>query len=72
MHAKLVALCKTYLGPAAESFLERMYKIYLKAEASAVGPAHMKELAEGVAVSAIRMMTADKANELSKKIMALR
>ena len=68
---KVLALSKAYLGPAAESFLERQCKSYLKIEMSALQSSHLKDLAKWVEAGAALIMDAGKAAELSKKIASL-
>lgn len=66
---KVIALSKPYLGPAAESFLNRQCG-HLKIEMSALTPAHLKDLAMWVSRSGALIMDAQKADELAKKVAA--
>jgi hypothetical protein len=68
---KVTAVSKTYLGPAAESFLTRQCRGHLHIELSALEQSHLKELAKWVEVGAALVMDAGKAAELSKKIASL-
>ena len=68
---KVVAVSKTYLGPATESFLARQCQGHLHIEMSTLNQSHLKELAKWVEVGAALIMDAGKAAELSKKIASL-
>jgi hypothetical protein len=68
---KVLTVTKTYLGPAAESFLARQCQGHLHIEVSALNQSHLKELAKWVEVGAALVMDAGKAAELSTKIASL-
>jgi len=68
---KVMALSKSYLGPATESFLARQCKTHLKIELSALEHAQLKELAKWVESGAALIMDHAKATELGHKIAAL-
>ncbi len=68
---KVLALSKPYLGPAAESFITRQCKLFLKIEMTALAPANLKELANCFEVGGRSIMDPAKATELAKKIAAI-
>ena len=68
---KVLAISKPYLGPAAEAFLGRQCKLFLKIEMAALTSANLKELAGCVEVGGRAIMEPAKATELAKKIAAL-
>ncbi len=68
---KVIALSKPYLGPAAESFIARQCKLFLKIEMATLGPANLKELANCIEVGGRAIMEPAKASELGKKIAAI-
>jgi hypothetical protein len=72
MYEKALALCKPYLGPAAESFIARQCKSHLKIEPALLAASHLVELAKWMGIGAALVMDAAKAAELSKKMAALR
>lgn len=65
---KVIAVSKTYLGPATESFLARQCTAHLKIEFASLSADQVKLLAERVEKSAALIMDAAKATELAKKI----
>jgi acetyl-CoA carboxylase alpha subunit len=67
----VLAVAKTYMGPAAESFLSRQCQVGLKTEAANLTKAQFKDLAAWVEVSACRFIDRPKAEEMSKRIAAL-
>lgn len=68
---RVLAIAKCYLGPAAESFLSRQCKIQLKIEATNLTNAHFKELAAWVEIAACRLIEAEKAAGMAKRIAVL-
>jgi hypothetical protein len=68
---KVLALSKTYLGPAAESFIAKQCKTHLKIEAANLTSAHLKDLSSWIFISGATLMDRAKALELSKKVAAL-
>ncbi len=68
---KALAIGKSYLGPAAESFLTRQCKAHLGAEFPNLAQAHLKDLAKWVEVGAGLLIDGPKATELANKIAAL-
>jgi hypothetical protein len=68
---RVLAIAKTFLGPAAESFLTRQCKVALDIEAAKLTPSHFKDLAIWVEVSACRFIEQDKALEMARRIGAL-
>jgi hypothetical protein len=68
---RLLNVAKLYLGPAAESFLERQAKVGLQMEISAVTIANFKEFAAWVEVAAIRFIEPAKAKAMAQQIAAL-
>jgi hypothetical protein len=68
---KVLDMSKSYLGPAAESFLSRQCRGHLKIELTALTSANLKELATWVEVGAGLVMDQAKAVELAKKIAAV-
>lgn len=68
---KVLAVSKPFLGPAAESFLVRQCKLFLKIELSALAPGNLKELANCCEVGGRAIMEPAKAAELAKKIAAI-
>ncbi|HEY1755119.1 MAG TPA: hypothetical protein VGG72_06955 [Bryobacteraceae bacterium] len=67
----VLAITKTYLGPAAESFLSRQCQVGLRIEASNITKAHFKDLAHTVEVAACRFIDRPKAEDMAKRIAAL-
>lgn len=65
---KVLTLSKPYLGPAAESFLERQCKEHLKVAFSALTHDNLLALAECVESFGPLVMPAAKAAELAKQI----
>lgn len=65
---KVIAISKTYLGPATESFLTRQCKGHLKIDLENLTPSNLKDLAKWVEVGAALIMDADKAAQLATKI----
>jgi hypothetical protein len=68
---RLLNIAKLYLGPAAESFLERQAKVGLRMEISAITAANFKEFAAWVEVAAIRFIEPAKAKAMAQQIAAL-
>ncbi|MGA3226168.1 MAG: hypothetical protein ABSC65_20555 [Acidobacteriaceae bacterium] len=68
---KVLAVSKPYLGPAAEQFLVRQCKLFLKIDSAALTAANLKELAGCFEVGGRAIMDPAKATELAKKIAAL-
>jgi hypothetical protein len=68
---KVLAVSKPYLGPAAEQFLARQCKLFLKIDSAALTAANLKELAGCFEVGGRAIMDPAKAAELAKKIAAL-
>jgi hypothetical protein len=68
---KVLAVSKPYLGPAAEAFLGRQCKLFLKIDMSALTSGHLKELAGCFEVGGRAIMEPAKATELAKKIATL-
>jgi hypothetical protein len=67
----VLAVTKTYLGPAAESFLMRQCQVGIGTEATKITPAQFKALAAWVEVAACRFIERPKAEEMSKRIAKL-
>jgi len=67
----VLTVTKTYLGPAAESFLARQCQLALKIEAKEITKAQFKELSKAVEIAAVRFIESSKAVELAKKIEKL-
>ncbi len=68
---KVLALSKAYLGPAAEPFLARQCKLFLKIDMTALASSHLKELAGCYELGGRAIMDPAKATELAKKVAAL-
>jgi hypothetical protein len=68
----VLTIAKNYLGPAAESFLARQCQVGLQIEASKITNAHLKSLAATVEVAACRFIDRTKAEDMAKRIAALR
>jgi len=68
---KVIAIGKTYFGPATESFLSRQCKSHLKMELKDLTPADLKTLANWVEVGAGLIMDQAKAAEVARKIAAI-
>ena len=71
LHEQVIALSKPYLGPAAESFIDRQCSTRLKIVPSGLKSAQLAELARYVALYGATIMDERKAKELSSKITAL-
>jgi hypothetical protein len=59
---------QTYLGPAAEQFIARQCRAYLKIEPDALNKQHLTELTKWVEVGGMRFMDEAKSKELASKI----
>ncbi len=70
-YEKVVAVAKTYLGPATESFITRQCRSHLKKEPAQLMSADLAALAKWVEVGAGLVMDPGKATELAKKVAAL-
>jgi hypothetical protein len=68
---KVIAISKTYLGPATESFLARQCKGHLKVELANLTAANIKDLAKWVQEGAGLIMDADKASQLASRISSV-
>jgi hypothetical protein len=68
---KVLAVSKPYLGPAAEQFLARQCKLFLKIDSAALTAAHLKELSGCFELGGRAIMDPAKATELAKKIATL-
>ena len=70
LYDNVVSICKPYLGPAAEKFLERQCGTHLKVAPQQLSGQHLADLAKWTEVSAGLVMGKDKAAELAQKIKA--
>lgn len=68
---KVLAVSKPYMGPAAEAFLARQCKLFLKIDMGALASSHLKDLANCFETGARAIMDPAKSTELAKKIAAL-
>ena len=68
---RILAVAKFYLGPAAESFLERQCKTHLKIDATSLTVAHFMALASCAEIAACRFIETDKAAAMAKRISML-
>jgi hypothetical protein len=68
---KVIVICKPYLGPATESFLNRQCTGHLSVGVSGLEKVHLPELAKWVEVSAKLIMDPAKAKEVAAKIARL-
>ena len=68
----VLTIAKTYLGPAAESFLARQCQGSVQVEATKLTTAHLKNLAAAVEVAACRFIDRAKAEDMAKRISAVR
>lgn len=68
VHQDVTAICKNYLGPAAEQFIAKQCQTYLNIAPTALTKAHLKELAMWVDVAGTRYIDAAKTKELAAKI----
>ena len=68
---RVLAIAKFYLGPAAESFLERQCKMHLKIDATSLTVAHFKALASCAEIAASRFIETDKAVAMAKRMSVL-
>jgi hypothetical protein len=64
----ILSISKSYFGPAAEQFIGRQCKLYLKIEAPDLLKTHLAELAKWVEVGGVRFMDETKSKELAAKI----
>jgi hypothetical protein len=64
----VTAICKNYLGPAAEQFIAKQCQMYLKIAPTDLTRAHLSDLAMWVDVAGTRYMDAAKSKELAAKI----
>jgi hypothetical protein len=67
----VLEIAKTYLGPAADSFLARQCKVALGMEPAQVTKAHFKDLASSAEVAACRFIDRAKAEDMAKRIAKL-
>jgi hypothetical protein len=65
-YESVLAVAKTYMGPAAESFLARQCQVGLQIDATTITKAHFK-----VEVAACRFIERSKAEDMAKRIAAL-
>jgi hypothetical protein len=70
LHDDVIAVSKTFLGPATEKFMERQYK-YLKTNAAGLTKAHLEQLAWLSNNAAKAIMDPAQADILAKKIQSL-
>jgi hypothetical protein len=70
-YESVLAIAKTYMGPAAESFLARQCQVGLQIDATTITKAHFKDLAHKVEVAACRFIERNKAEDMAKRIAAL-
>jgi hypothetical protein len=68
----VLTIAKRYMGPAAESFLAKQCQVGLQVEASKITNDHLKNLAATVEVAACRFIDRAKAEDMAKRIAALR
>jgi hypothetical protein len=70
LYEEVVAVSKTYLGPATEQFIARQCKI-LKLEPRHLGSADLAPLAKWVEIGAGMVMDEKKAKELASRVKSL-
>jgi hypothetical protein len=68
---KALAIGKSYLGPAAESFLARQCSAHLKVDFKELSKDHLKDLSKWVEVGAGLLIDPPKAAEMAKRISLL-
>jgi hypothetical protein len=68
---RVLSIAKFYLGPAAESFLERQCKLHLKIDALQITLAHLKAFGALIEVAAVRFIDPAKAKAMAQRITAL-
>jgi hypothetical protein len=68
LYQDITALSKPYLGPAAEQFIAKQCRNYLKIEPELLSRRHLAELAKWVETAGTRFMAEAKSIELAAKI----
>jgi hypothetical protein len=72
LYDDVLAVAKTYMGPAAERFLSRQITSHLNTTTQSLAPQHLSELAKWCYISGKLVMDEGKAREFSEKVKALR
>lgn len=72
LYDDVVNLAKTYMGPAAQKFVDRQIKGHLAVDKSQLERDHLDELARWCYTSGKLLMDEGKAQEFSQKVKALR
>jgi hypothetical protein len=67
----VLTIAKSYLGPAAESFLSKQCQVGLRTDAVRITREQFKPLAAGVEIAACRFIDRAKAEDMAKRIAAL-
>jgi hypothetical protein len=68
-YAKVLAITKNYLGPAAEPFLAKQC-VLVKIAPADLTSANLKYLVNMLEIAAYRLMSTDRAAEMGKKLLA--
>jgi hypothetical protein len=73
LYAQVLKLATQYLGPAADKFLQRQIKAHLNlASAEALSAQTLPDLARWCEISGALVMDKAKAEEFSKRVLAIR
>jgi hypothetical protein len=68
LYQEITTLSTPYLGPAAESFISKQCKLFLKIEPESLAKHHLKDLARWIEVGGVRFMDEARTKELSAKV----
>ena len=72
LYEEVLNLAMTYIGPAAERFVNRQIMGHLNIEKTQLAPQHLEELAKWCYISGKLIMPEAQAQEFGEKVRALR
>lgn len=72
LYDDVVNLAKTYMGPAAQKFVDRQIKGHLEVDKAQLDSSHLEELAKWCYTSGKLLMDEGKAQDFSQKVKALK
>jgi len=70
-YESVVDVAKTFMGPAAESFMARQCQVGLGKSPAEITKAHFKDLAKWTETAACRFIDQPKAVDMAKRIASL-
>jgi len=68
LYQEITKISAPYLGPAAESFIGKQCKLFLKIEPESLAKHHLGELAKWIEVGGTRYMDEARTKELAAKV----